>query len=202
AGNIDHLAVGAALDEARVPPPLVIVVRTRQALGINRLREALRAGPARDQGGKSVAQGSLAGLPVELWLPPGGATAVIGTSLDKVPARPAEGLERLPAGIRSALEERLAGGTAAWAVAHSEAWDKSPLLPLLPGIGKFLGEGKLADLRTLAAWVPASLPLKAQAAIRARDGEAARRLGAEAAKLPGMKLDVTEAWLSLQRALE
>lgn len=200
AGNIDHLVIGAALAEVRVPPPVVVVLRTKTPLGVNRLREALRAGPAKESGGRSVSQGGLAGLPVELWIPDP-KTAVIGTTLEKVPVRKAEGLERIAPPIRSTLQERLAGGMGVWAVAHSEAWHQSPLLPLLPGTKSILGESKLEDVKTLAAWVPASSPLRLQAAVKASDPEAAKRLEAEAAKVAGTKAFVEKEWLTLQRAL-
>ena len=203
AGNIDHLALGSVLEEggvASLTPLSVLVVRCREPIGVLSLRRAIRAGSARQKGGKTVAEGKLGPLPVELWMPDP-RTVVLGTDLRTLPARPADGLERLPAPLREAIEERLAGGTAAWVVAHSQDWTRTPFLGLAPALKALPLADRLQDVRTLAAWVPASRPLRVQAAIRAASPEAAQRLEAEAAKLPGLKHAREKEWLTLQRPI-
>ncbi len=206
AGNIAHMAAGAVLEkggEVNLTPPSVLVIRTREPVGLNRLREALQAKSPKEVGGRPVSEAKLAGFPVILWVPLQN-VVVVGafTDLSDIPVRPAEGLERLVPELRSAVEERLAAGTLAWAVAHSRDWTKSPYLAALP-LSKALPLADLAGVRTLAAWVPSGAPLRAQAAVRC-DGEAtARRLEAELEKKKDARIKHGREgeWLSLQITL-
>lgn len=210
AGNIDHLVVGSVLEvdgEASLTPPTILVIRTREPVGVNRLREVLRAEsprtqPAPDGGTRPVSKARLRDVPLTLWLP-NSTTIVLGlfTGLEKLPGERAEDASRLTAETRAALEGRLAVGTVAWAVAHSADWAKSPLLSALPVVKALpIGE-KLDGVRTLAVGLPRERPLRVQAAIRAADEAAAGRLEQEAARRSKdgkVKLGREEEWLSVQ----
>ncbi|MFQ3650468.1 MAG: zinc ribbon domain-containing protein, partial [Gemmataceae bacterium] len=97
AGNIDHLVIGSVLEEAgtiSLTPPTVLVLRTRQPLGVNRFREALQATAPRevatpDGQARAISRGKFRDLPLTLWLPDPN-TAVIGlfTDLASLPHRP------------------------------------------------------------------------------------------------------------------
>jgi len=203
AGNIVHIGLGSVMEkggEAYLTPPTVLVVRTKEPVGINRLREVLQAKPAKEKAGRAVSEAKLAGVPVSLWVPrPNVVVIGLFTDFSDIPIAPAEGLVRLSPQVRAAVEGRLASGTVAWAVAHSDDWGKSPLLAALP-LKKVLPDQALAGLRTLAAWVPAAAPFRAQAAVRFADEGEARRQEATARR-SRLKYAREGEWLSLQLTL-
>jgi hypothetical protein len=207
AGNIEYIVAGGVLEsggEVMLTPKTAVVIRTRDPVGITRLREALRVTrPARETGGRPVSEGFLAGVPVTLSVPTP-FTVVIGVFLDlaELPARPADGLERLAPELRPVLEKHISAGVAAWAVGHSSAWEKSPYLKLLP-LKKVLPADDLTGVRTLGAWLPADKPFRAYAAVECANEAAARRLEEAVKKRadPRLKQGRDGAWLSVQMSL-
>jgi hypothetical protein len=206
ASNIAYLVAGSVLErggEASLTPPTVLVAVTRGPVGMVRLREALAAKAAREKGGRATSEARLAGLPVTLWTP-APTIVVLGlfTDLSDLPASPAEGLEHLMPEVRSAIEDRLAAGPAAWAVAHQRDPEKSPFLAAL-GQGKAPPVPGLRGARTAAAWVPNSKPPRVQAAVRYASEAAARQAEGELDKLrgPEWKVFQEKGWLNLQMRL-
>jgi hypothetical protein len=209
AGNIDHLAVGSVLESGGVSsltPPTVLVIRTRDTVGVNRLREALNAGPARErptpEGGKrAVSPCRVKDVSLSLWLP-NSKTVVIGlfTEFDNLPATPADDNARIVPETRQLLEERLSAGMVAWAAVSSADWKSSPLLGALPGL-KALPLGERYDaVRALALGVPREKPLRVQAAVRAADEAAATKIEAAAGKDARLKVAREKEWLTVQLA--
>jgi hypothetical protein len=209
-GNIEQVVLGSVLEEkgtVSLTPPTVLVIRTREPIGVNRLRAVLQAGaprsvPTPDGQTRSIARGKFRELPLTLWLADP-QTAVIGlfTDLDTVPLRPAKDNERLVAATRQALEERLASGRVAWAVVSASQWKDSPLLTALPWNKEQFGSpAPWEHLRTAVVSLSREAPLRFVAELQAREAKAAEAWEKQAQERKDGRLKVARegAWLSLQ----
>ena len=176
--EIDHVVLGVKADEG-VPPPAVLVVRTLRPYDAEAVRSALGAEPAPTAGGKTIyrCKPGDGGLRPWLWCADE-RTLVFGLfekPLEAVPDKPAAGLERLPAEVRTLLEERLDSAGPAWVVGHAADWRKTAVALLLGGLAE-----KDADLvghvRDFALQFQAERPARLMASVRGDDADAARTL--------------------------
>jgi hypothetical protein len=210
AGNIDHVVVGSVLEEngtVSLTPPTVLVVRTREPIGVNRLRAALQATaprsvPTPDGPMRSIARGKFRELPLTLWLADP-QTAVVGlfTDLGTVPSRPTRGNERLADATRQALEQRLVSGRVAWAVVSASRWQDSPLLTALPWNKDLVGpKPPWEQLRVAVVSLSREAPLRVVAEFQAHEVKAAEEWERQALDRKEARLKVAreEEWLSLQ----
>jgi hypothetical protein len=212
AKNLDHLVVGSVLEEdglVSLTPPTVLVLRTREPVGLTRLRQSLEAAAPRewatpDGGKRSVSRGKFRDFPVTLWLPDPH-TVVLGlfTDLANVPLKPAADLGNVVLATRQPLEERLGGGTIAWGVVSARKWADSPLLAALPLNPLLLHEGKIDAIQSVVVAVPREMPLRVQMQILADDEAQAIALEQKADNKPDARRKVARegAWLSLQYRL-
>jgi len=176
--EIDHVVLGVKADEG-IPPPAVLVVRTVRPFDAEAVRSALGAEPAPAAGGKTLyrCKPGDGGLRPYLWCADE-RTLVFGLwakQLEAVPDKAAAGLERLPAEVRTLLEERLDSAGPAWVVGHAADWRKTAVALLLGGLTE-----KDADLvghvRDFALQLQAERPAKLLASVRCDDADAARAL--------------------------
>lgn len=204
AGNIDHLAVGSVLETegvATLTPPTVLVIRTRDAVGINRLRETLHAGTARekptpDGATRLVSSARMKDVPLNLWIPNAN-TVVLGlfTDFQTIPSKPSHDHLRIATETRQLIEQRLTAGTVAWVALSVSDWKASPLLSVVPGL-KSLPWGERSDaVKALAIGVPRERPLRIQMAIRASN---IAQLEESAVKDRRMKTAREGEWLTIQ----
>ena len=213
AGNIDHVVLGSVLEEngsVSLTPPTVLVIRTREPLGVSRFREALQAGAARqiatpDGQPRVIARGKFRDLPLTLWLPDPH-TAVVGlfTDLSSVPGRPATDNARFVAATRQALQERLASGQVAWLVVSASRWKDSPLLTALPWNNQISPSPPWEQLRTAVLSLSREAPLRLVAQLQASDENQAQAWERQVHERtqPRWKIAREAAWLTLQWQIE
>ena len=208
ASQIDHVVLGVKADDA-LPPRTLLVVRTTRPYDADAVKAALHAEPVPDAVGKTVYRAGPrdGGLRPALWFADE-RTLVLGLlpkHLESVPDRPAAGLERLPAEVRSLLETRLEAGGPAWVVGHSADWRQT-------GAALLLGQLGDKDVDLLGHVRDFALQLEAQgssprllASVQCDDAEAARALETrlEEARRPNhggdLKTAREGAWLTVQR---
>ncbi len=175
--EIDHVVLGVQADEG-VPPPAVLVVRTMRPYDAESVRTALGAEPVA-AGGKTLyrCKPGDGGLRPWLWCADE-RTLVFGLferQLEAIPDKPAAGLERLPAEVRTLLNERLDSAGPAWVVGRAADWRKTAVALLLGGLAE-----KDADLvghvREFALQLQAERPARLMASVRCDDADAARAL--------------------------
>ena len=173
AREIDHLVVGVQAEDG-VPPPAVLVVRTVRPYDADAVKTALDAEPSPNgAGGKALYQGKPrdGGFRPVVWFADERTLVIALTarSLEAVPDRPAEGLQRLPAEVRDLLENRLLPGGPAWVVGHSADWRRTGAALLLEKDAEMLGH-----VRDFAFQMQAERPATLTAFLRC-DGEKAAR---------------------------
>lgn len=202
--EVDHLVLGVKADDG-VPPPAVLVVRTVRPYDADAVRASLGAGPGEKHGGKTLYRCNPGDGGLRPWLWCGDERTLMFGLLEKqlaaVPDRPADGLQRLPAEVRSLLEERLDAAGPAWAVGYAADWRKTAAALLLGGLAE-----KDADLighvHGFAVQLHAERPPKALASIQCDDADAARTLETHllAAKPADADWKTARegAWLTLQ----
>ncbi len=176
--EIDHLVLGVKADEG-IPPPAVLVVRTLRPYDAEAVRSALSAEPAPPVGAKTLYQCKPGdgGLRPWLWCADE-RTLVFGLfekHLEAVPDKPAAGLERLPAEVRTLLEERLDSAGPAWVVGHAADWRKTAVALLLGGLAEKDAD-LLGHLRDFALQLQTERPAKLLASVQCDDADAARAL--------------------------
>jgi hypothetical protein len=211
--EIDHVILGVTVREGDMPdatPPVHLVVRTRSPFDRKQLLEKLEAGKSRPEktptGGKrDVYSVKVQNLPMALWLADE-RTFVLGlfTKLERVPEKPAEGIDHLPADLRQAINERLTTGMPLWLAGHAQDWSKT-LLPSLVGVFKDVPMlDQIDKVRTFAVGVVPEKPVKVQGAFRCADESTAKKLESEqlaprAKKEPdALKYGREGAWLTVQ----
>jgi hypothetical protein len=128
AGEIDHLVLGVKADDELLPRT-VLVVRTTQPYNADAVRTKLQAERMPDAKGKTLykckpGEGELRPI---LWCADE-RTLLFGLTtkhIEAVPAKPAVGLERLPAAVRILMELRLQSAGPAWVVGYASDWRKT-----------------------------------------------------------------------------
>jgi hypothetical protein len=184
--DIDHAVLGVSFDPDVPLTPVHVVVRTRADLDSKRLLEKLRAGKPRQettpQGGKrTVHTVTVQKLQMSLWLADD-RTFVIGIfamKLDRVPEKPAEGIDHLAAPLRQALTQRLSTGMPLWLAGHSEDWSKTVLPDLLKMFKDVPMLTHIDKVKTFAIGVVPDRPLKVHGAFRCPNEAVAKKLEAQ-----------------------
>lgn len=134
ADEIDHVALGLTVSDM-IPPPLLLVIRTRRPYEEQDVLARLKANRRTEQNQKTLYRFKIEkpSLDLVLWCA-SPSTLVIGLTpkdLDAAPLMPATGAERLAPGVKEILSERLGAGSQAWLVGQIDQWDKiGPLLAL------------------------------------------------------------------------
>jgi hypothetical protein len=203
--EIDHIVLGVQADDA-VPPRTVAVVRTVGPYDAEAVKTALHAERVGEVGRKTVYKckpkdGVL--RPV-LWFADD-RTLVFGLlekHLEAVPDAPAGDLGRLPAAVRTLLEERLQSAGPAWVVGYSADWRRTGAALLLGSLTE-KDVALLGRVHGFALQLQADKPGTLLAAVQCDDEAVALALGARlTAVKPAAAGDLKTAregsWLLLQ----
>ena len=176
--EVDHLVLGVKADEG-IPPRSVLVVRTVRPYDADAVRTALQAESVGVRDGKTLykCKPRDGGLRPILWCADE-RTLVFGLlekHLEAVPNQPAAGLERLPAEVRTLLEERLDSAGPAWVVGYAADWRKTAAALLLGGLTEKDAD-LLGGVHGIALQLQAERPAKLLASVRCEDDAAAQAL--------------------------
>jgi hypothetical protein len=204
--DVDHVVLGANLDDS-FTPPVVLVARTVRPYDGAKVREALGAKKMpRGQGKKTLYTFQTKGAPFKpvLWFPDE-RTVVIGLwaeSVSDIPAKPADDLEALAAPVRNVLRERVGPGGPLWIAGHIQDW-KQGLTGLLAARLKADDFADLQRVRTFATWVQPDPAPTLGATAACVDEKAARRLEEKVLAgwqkdNPGLTFAREKEWLTLQ----
>jgi hypothetical protein len=178
--DIDHAVIGLKV-EPRIPPAMVLVVRSRQPIDQTKVRAALKSERGSEIGKKKVwhynvrisSKLSLEGL---LWFASSDLLVVSFSKLDmeKVPDQPASGATQIPTLLRDAIRDRVNPGSQAWLAGRVENWDGvTPLLSL--AMNKETLE-TLSSLRTFGFGVQVASGIRLEGAVQGVDEAATERL--------------------------
>ena len=202
AEEIDHLVLGVKADD-ELPPRTVLMVRTTHPYDAAAVRTNLQAERLPDGQGKTLykCKPGDGGLRPVLWFADE-RTLVFGLTakhLEAVPYKPADGLERLPAEVRSLLETRLQSAGPAWVVGYAADWRKTAAAVLFPEKDADL----LGHLHGFAVQLQAEQPATLLASLQCDNAEAAQTLenrvmAAKPAPDADWKAAREGSWLTLQ----
>jgi hypothetical protein len=203
--DVDHVVLGVQADDA-LPPQTVLIVRTSRPYDADAVKTALHAEQAGGAGNKTFYKGKPAdgGLRPVLWFA-NDRTMVIGLlerHLEAVPDAPAAGLERLPAEMRTLLEERLQSAGPAWMVASSPDWRKTGAALLIGALSQSDAD-LLGHVHGLAFQLQADKPLKFLASVQCEDEKTVEALetrltAVKPAAVTDWKTARDGSWLLLQ----
>jgi hypothetical protein len=206
-GVIDHLVVGARVDDS-IPPRLCLIVHAKDPFNPAQLRAALHAQRVAGTGERAVYRYTAPDLSLPLYMIcPTDRTAVVSLAaqlLDDVPNEPYADLSQLRPELRHMLRVRREVGAGVWLVAHVDSWPRIVVRPLLQGLNKDDLE-RIQQVRTLGVWVQVAGPstIRVKADVCCKDTAAAASLE-EFLRSPRRAANFTPKmardgpWLSLQ----
>jgi hypothetical protein len=133
--QIEDVVLGLKVD-TNIPPQMRLIVRTRSAYDVDRLRPALGATRSRQEGNKFVDYIKPSGWPLPeavLWCATSKTFIICLTAEDmaKVPEQPFPNVDHLAPQIADLLKTRSDKGTFFYLVGHADHWDKTFLNLLL-----------------------------------------------------------------------
>jgi hypothetical protein len=193
--DLDHLVLGLRGMEP------TLVVRTRRAYDVEKVRAALHAERLGTVGQKKLESFEIKGAKLRpvLWCADE-RTLVFGLfapQFEHVPNTPREGISHLPGEVRSILDERVRSGGPVWLAGHVADWDKVEWTGLLDLKKDDLK--RLSSVRTFAAWLLLEDKVQVSAECQCRDADAARALETWFAdEFKGWTSAREGEWLSLQ----
>jgi hypothetical protein len=200
--EVDQLVLGVKADND-FPPRAVLIIRTVQPYNADAVRTTLQAERLPDANGKTLYKckprdGVLAPI---LWCADE-RTLVFGLlarRLEAIPAKPAVGLERLSAEVRTLLENRLQAAGPAWVVGSAADWRKTVAAVLFPEKEANL----LGQIHAFAVQLQAEQPATLLASLQCDNADAAEALekhllAAKPAPDADWKAAREGSWLTLQ----
>jgi hypothetical protein len=200
--EVDHVVLGVKADDA-LPPRAVLVVRTLHPYNADAVRTTLHAEPLPDAGGKKLykCKPRDGGLATVLWFADEQTLifGLVAKHLEAVPDKPAVGLERLPAEVRTLLQNRLQAAGPAWVVGYAADWRKTVAAAFLTEKDADL----LGRIHAFAVQLQAVQPTTLLASLQCDNADAAqalekRLLAAKPAPDADWKAAREGSWLTLQ----
>jgi hypothetical protein len=200
--EVDQLVVGVKAD-SDFPPRAMLIVRTVRPYDSEVVRTALQAERLPDANGKTLykCKPRDGGLAPILWCADE-RTLVFGLlarHLEAIPAKPAVGLERLSAQVRTLVENRLQAEGPVWIVGYGADWRKTAAAVLFPQKDADV----LGQVHGFAVQLQAERPTTLLASLQCDSPDAARELEKRLlATKPALDADWKTAregsWLTLQ----
>jgi hypothetical protein len=155
--DIDHVVAGLQMRD-QLPPPAVLVVRTRRPCDQAAILDRLKATPAPEPSKKKLYRFKLEkpSLQLGLWFPAPDTLliALRSEDLEAAPSAPRLDIDHLPRPVQALLREHMAPGTQAWVAGHVTDWKAVEFALTIPWI-KLPREdlALLTKLRTFGLWL-------------------------------------------------
>jgi hypothetical protein len=184
--EIDHVVLGFKVDN-RIPPPVVLVVQTRQPYDAAKVRETLKTTRSTQLGSKTVyfftpAIANKLSFEAVLWSPSDRIVVVTISKgeLERIPDRPAAGGNQLPEPLQGIIKERI-GKAEIWLAGHVEKWEALGLVLTLLLPKEDIET--LTRLRTFGFWLKLDDRVRFDGAVHCVDAASAEALGEKWSRL-------------------
>jgi hypothetical protein len=210
--EVHHLAFGVVIRDTNkedlTPPPIYLLVATEKPYNADRLRAALQATRPKQVASRTLYQGRIRGIPVNLWFADDKhfMLGLFGDFTD-VPTKPSDERPTFDEELLKIAKQRVGPLPPLWIVGRCSDWTKTPLPLFLGGIKDVPLLSELEKARGFVFSLRPDQPAKLSASLEC-DNEATakavlqKQLEPQAAKSPEtFKVARDGVWLDVQLTL-